>query len=155
MSTLTTHDLTLEPEDGARLSNLAGPLDQHLRQIEMRLGVEIANRGNLFRVIGEERTVKATARLLQELYAATAKIALSAHDINLYLQEAGVDALVERTAEEAQDVVIRVKRGVIKGRGPNQAKYLHAIAMHDINFGIGPAGTGKTYLAVASAVDAL
>jgi len=155
MSTLTTRDLALEPDDGARLANLAGPLDEHLRQIELRLGVEIANRGNLFRVIGEERTVAAAARLLHDLYAATEHAALSAHDVHLHLQESGVDALIERGAEGAQEVTIRVKRGVIRGRGPNQAKYLHAIATHDINFGIGPAGTGKTYLAVASAVDAL
>ncbi len=155
MSTLTTRDLALDPDDGPRLANLAGPLDEHLRQIELRLGVEIANRGNLFRVIGEERSVAAAARLLRDLYAATEHAVLSAHDVHLHLQEAGVDALLERGAEGAQDVTIRVKRGVIKGRGPNQAKYLHAIATHDINFGIGPAGTGKTYLAVASAVDAL
>jgi len=155
MKTLTTRDFALEPEDGARLSNLAGPLDAHLRQIELRLGVEIASRGNLFRVIGDERAANAAVRVLQDLYANTELEGLSAHDINLHLQESGVDALVERDAESAQDVTIRVKRGVIRGRGPNQAIYLNAIATHDINFGVGPAGTGKTYLAVASAVDAL
>jgi len=155
MKTLTTRDFALEPEDGARLSNLAGPLDAHLRQIELRLGVEIASRGNLFRVIGDERAANAAVRVLQELYASTENAGLSAHVINLHLQESGVDALVERDAESAQDVTIRVKRGVIRGRGPNQAIYLNAIATHDINFGVGPAGTGKTYLAVASAVDAL
>jgi len=155
MKTLSTRDFALEPDDGARLSNLAGPLDGHLRQIELRLGVEIANRGNFFRVIGDERAANAAVRVLQDLYASTGNTSLSAHDINLHLQESGVDALVERDAASAQDVTIRVKRGVIRGRGPNQAIYLHAIATHDINFGVGPAGTGKTYLAVASAVDAL
>jgi phosphate starvation-inducible PhoH-like protein len=155
MKTLTTRDFSLEPDNGARLSNLSGPLDAHLRQIELRLGVEIANRGNVFRVIGDERAANAAVRVLQELYARTEQAGLGAHDINLHLQESGVDALVERDAAAAQDVSIRVKRGVIRGRGPNQAIYLHAIATHDINFGVGPAGTGKTYLAVASAVDAL
>ncbi len=151
----TTHrEFTLEPDDTERLANLAGPFDEHLRQIELRLGVSIANRGNVFRIDGEERAVDLAARLLQQLHAASETEVLDAHRIHLHLQESSVDALAD-TAATAQDVVIRVKRGTIKGRGPNQARYLHAIAVHDINFGIGPAGTGKTYLAVASAVDAL
>jgi len=153
--TASHRDLVLEPENNERLANLAGPLDEHLRQIELRLGVEINNRGNLYRVIGDERNVALAAKLLHALYAATEHETLDAHAINLHLQESGVEALAARAADEAQDVVIRVKRGTIKGRGPNQARYLHAIATNDINFGIGPAGTGKTYLAVASAIDAL
>ncbi len=151
----TTHrEFALEPDDTERLANLAGPFDQHLRQIELRLGVSIANRGNIFRIDGDEQAVDLTARLLQQLHAASGTEVLDAHRINLHLQESSVAALTDN-APTAQDVVIRVKRGTIKGRGPNQARYLHAIAVHDINFGIGPAGTGKTYLAVASAVDAL
>ncbi|WP_313914832.1 PhoH family protein [Tahibacter sp.] len=151
----TTHrEFALEPDDTERLANLAGPFDEHLRQIELRLGVSIANRGNVFRIDGEERAVDIAVRLLQQLHAASETEVLDAHRINLYLQESSVTALADSTAT-AQDVVIRVKRGTIKGRGPNQARYLHAIAVHDINFGIGPAGTGKTYLAVASAVDSL
>jgi phosphate starvation-inducible PhoH-like protein len=154
---MTAHylDIALEPGDNERLANLAGPFDEHLRQIELRLGVEINHRGNLFRVIGDERNVGLASKVLAALYAATGEETLDAHKINLHLQESGVEALAERIADEAQDVVIRVKRGTIKGRGANQARYLHAIATNDINFGIGPAGTGKTYLAVASAVDAL
>jgi phosphate starvation-inducible PhoH-like protein len=148
-------DLTLVPDDTERLANLAGPLDEHLRQIELRLGVEINNRGNLFRVIGAERSVALAAKLLSALYEATETETLDAHRINLHLQESGVEALADEHAAEAQEVVIRVKRGNIKGRGANQARYLHAIATNDIIFGVGPAGTGKTYLAVASAVDAL
>ncbi|HWG11483.1 MAG TPA: PhoH family protein [Rhodanobacteraceae bacterium] len=152
---LTQHDLVLEPDDAQRLANLCGPFDEHLRQVELRLGVEINNRGNVFRVIGEDYAVKAGARVLRELYAATAEETLTGQDVNLRLSESGVDALAERAAESAQEVAIKVKRGVIRGRGPNQMRYLHAIATHDINFGVGPAGTGKTYLAVASAVEAL
>jgi phosphate starvation-inducible PhoH-like protein len=155
VSDLSHRDLTLEPDDVERLANLAGPFDEHLRQIELRLGVEINNRGNLFRVIGEKRRVALASRLLAELYAGTEHDTLTAHKLNVQLQESGVEALADDAAGEVQDVTIRVKRGVIKGRGPNQARYLHAIATHDVNFGIGPAGTGKTYLAVASAVDAL
>ncbi len=155
MTQLAQHDFTLEPEDVARLANLAGPLDEHLRQIEMRLGVEIANRGHVFRVIGDGPIVAATERFLRALYADTETELITPHLLNVRLNQANVARLAEDAAEGTQEVVIRVKRGVVKGRGPNQARYLHAIATHDINFGIGPAGTGKTYLAVASAVEAL
>ena len=155
MSEPVKNDFTLAPDDGERLSNLVGPFDEHLRQIEMRLGVEIANRGNVFRVIGDERPVQLASRVLHRLYAMTESEVLTAAQINLHLQESGIEAIAEEMAEGVQEVSIKVKRGTIKGRGPNQARYLHAIATHDINFGIGPAGTGKTYLAVAMAVDAL
>ncbi len=139
-------DLVLEPGgNNERLANLAGPLDEHLRQIELRLGVEINNRGNLYRVIGDERNVALAAKLLHACTRRRNTEILDAHAINLHLQGSlGVGALAARAADEAQDVVIRVKRGTIKGRGPNQARYLHAIATNDINFGIGPTGTGKT-----------
>jgi phosphate starvation-inducible PhoH-like protein len=148
-------EFTLEPDDTERLANLAGPFDEHLRQIELRLGVSIANRGNVFRIDGDAGHAELAARVLRDLYAATEHEVLDGHRINLQLQDSNVAALDASAAAAAQDVVIKVKRGAIKGRGPNQARYLHAIATHDINFGIGPAGTGKTYLAVASAVDAL
>src|SRR6185312_4348096 len=89
-------------------------------------------------------------KVLRALYAGTEDEALTGAKVNLHLAESGIDAITEASADEAQEVVIKVK-----GRGPNQARYLHAIAGHDINFGVGPAGTGKTYLAVASAVEAL
>ncbi|MEO8670897.1 MAG: PhoH family protein [Tahibacter sp.] len=155
MTPIKPMDFTLEPDHVERLANLCGPLDEHLRQIELRLGVEINNRGNLFRVLGEPRAAKIAGKLLKALYEQTSDSILTAAQINLQLQESGVDQLAADTNATAQDVTIRVKRGVIRGRGPNQARYLHAIAAHDINFGVGPAGTGKTYLAVASAVDAL
>ncbi len=152
---LNQRDFTLDPEDNARLANLCGPFDEHLRQIELRLGVEINHRGSIFQVIGEDAPARATEKVLRTLYAITGDEALTGAKINLQLAESGIDAITEAAAEGAQEVVIKVKRGVIKGRGPNQARYLHAIASHDINFGVGPAGTGKTYLAVASAVEAL
>jgi len=155
MTNLAQRDFTLEPDDMARLANLTGPLDEHLRQIELRLGVEIANRGSVFRVIGDGPIVDAAERFLRALYADTESETITPHLLNVRLNHANVARLAEAAADGAQEVVIRVKRGVVKGRGPNQARYLHAIATHDINFGIGPAGTGKTYLAVASAVEAL
>ena len=156
MNDHTDHrDFTLEPADGERLANLNGPFDEHLRQIELRLGVEIANRGNVFRVTGAAHSVRVAERVLRELYDATENETLTGRQINLHLAESGIDALDAKAAEGAQDVAIKVKRGTIRGRGSNQQRYLHAIATHDINFGVGPAGTGKTYLAVAMAVDAL
>jgi len=155
MSELTTYDFNLEPADGERLANLAGPFDEHLRQIELRLGVEIANRGSVFRLIGPKKAVDTAERVLRDLYAATDSETLTGAQINLHLSESGIDALEAEAATGTQEVAVKVKRGTIRGRGANQTRYLHAIATHDINFGVGPAGTGKTYLAVAMAVDAL
>ncbi|MBS0200180.1 MAG: PhoH family protein [Proteobacteria bacterium] len=151
-------DFTLDPDDNERLANLAGPFDAHLRQIELRMGVEIANRGNVFRVTGEDASAVADSeRLLRMLYDETAGETLDDHSINIRLSAfANGDGNGKRDTDYIpQDVSVRVKRGNIRGRGANQKKYLHEIATHDINFGIGPAGTGKTFLAVAMAVDAL
>jgi phosphate starvation-inducible protein PhoH and related proteins len=147
--------MELEPEDNARLANLCGPLEQHLRQIERRLGIEISNRGLSFRLIGDGEAVRLGERLLVDLYRDAAAEVLTPETIHLALQEAGADALAESVESRLPELVIRTKRGLVKARGPNQQAYLHAIARHDINFGVGPAGTGKTYLAVASAVEAL
>jgi phosphate starvation-inducible PhoH-like protein len=152
---LNQREFPLDPEDNARLSNLCGPFDEHLRQIELRLGVEVNHRGNLFQVIGEDGAARAAEKVLRALYAVTENESLNGAKINLHLAESGIDAIISDAADSAQEVAIRVKRGFIKGRGPNQARYLHAITTHDISFGVGPAGTGKTYLAVASAVEAL
>jgi phosphate starvation-inducible PhoH-like protein len=155
MATLSERTFTLDPDDGTRLANLTGPLDAHLRQVELRLGVEINARGSIFQVNGEAGATAIAETVLRQLYAATAEETLTPATINLMLQDSGVEALALQQADQLQEVVIKVKRGVIKGRGPNQQRYLHAIATHDVNFGIGPAGTGKTYLAVASAIEAL
>ena len=154
MTTTDTREFLLEPEDIERLANLAGPFDAHLRQIELRLGVEIANRGNIFKIVGPAAEVKAAEKLLRVLYAEAGDETFDSESIHLRLNEANVEH-VAAGGYEAQEVAIKVKRGTVRGRGPNQAGYLHAIATHDINFGIGPAGTGKTFLAVASAVEAL
>lgn len=155
MTDLFQQELVLEPDDLERLANLAGPFDAHLRQMELRLGVQITNRGNLFRLSGAGDSVRAAERVLRNLYAATEAETLTGPQIHLHLSESGIDALEERAADGVHEVAVKVKRGTIRGRGANQTRYLHAIATHDINFGVGPAGTGKTYLAVAMAVDAL
>ena len=154
MPSQTTSEFTLDPPEAERLANLTGPFDGHLRMIELRLGVEIANRGNVFRIVGPPPAVYTTEKLLRTLWRDADEQVLDEPAIHLALTEASVDELVNADIEP-QEVAIRVKRGTIRGRSANQAKYLHAIATHDINFGIGPAGTGKTFLAVASAVEAL
>jgi len=146
-------DLALEPADNERLANLCGQFDEHLRQLERRLGVEINNRGNQFRLIGQEQAVLATGKILQQLYAAADVESLSPARIHLWLQQSGLEEALQGEGEE--EVNIQTRRGIIRGRGANQRRYLHNILTHDINFGIGPAGTGKTYLAVACAVEAL
>jgi len=154
MPSSTTSEFTLDPPDAERLANLNGPFDGHLRMIELRLGVEIGNRGNVYRVVGPEAAVATARKLLDALWREAAEEVLGEPAIHLRLAEAGADRLVGEDIEP-QEVAIRVRRGTIRGRGRNQAKYLHAIATHDINFGVGPAGTGKTFLAVAMAVEAL
>jgi phosphate starvation-inducible PhoH-like protein len=147
-------DLVLEPADNERLRNVCGQLDEHLRQVERRLGIEINNRGNSFRLLGDSAAIAAGREVLEDLYRASAEETLSPASVHLHLQSAGVDALLE-DAGEVPETLIKTRRGLIRPRGPNQAQYVHKVLTHDINFGVGPAGTGKTYLAVACAVDAL
>ncbi len=147
--------LTLEPQDNERLANLCGPFDEHLREVERRIGVQIANRGNLFQISGPPAAVRDGARTLRGMYAATENEVLDGSGVHLLIKELTGSDDAGEPDESTQEVVIRTKRGVVRGRGANQARYLHAIATHDINFGVGPAGTGKTYLAVAMAVEAL
>jgi phosphate starvation-inducible PhoH-like protein len=146
--------LELEPVDNERLANLCGQFDDHLKQIESRLAVEIFCRGNLFNIKGDERSARAARRLLQNLYELTEHEVLTPELLNLHLQESGIDE-IHTEGEEQDDIAVRTKRGMIRGRGPNQKEYMRNIANHAINFGVGPAGTGKTYLAVACAVAAL
>jgi phosphate starvation-inducible PhoH-like protein len=149
-------DFSLEPADNARLANLCGQFDENLRQLEQRLGVEINNRGNQFRVIGAAEAVQAASEVLKELYAATATERIGRETVHISLQQSSLADRVRREPERAGDgLSIDTKQGRIRGRGANQRRYLQNIAEHDLNFGIGPAGTGKTYLAVASAVSAL
>ncbi len=148
-------NLLLEPEDNERLRNVCGQLDEHLRQLERRLGIEISNRGNFFRLFGDPEAVRAGREVLQGLYDASTHEVLTPARVHLFLQKSGIDALLEPRHTDTPEVTIRTRRGLIRPRGPNQAEYLQRVMTHDINFGIGPAGTGKTYLAVACAVDAL
>ncbi|MDA8362308.1 MAG: PhoH family protein [Gammaproteobacteria bacterium] len=145
-------EFSLVPADNVRLANLCGRFDEHIRQIEGHLGVEIANRGNVFRVIGDAGAVRQAERLIKELYDATAKSSL--------LTPAGVRSALQQIEVRGLDgggdeIVLRTPKCTIRARTVHQREYIRSIVTHDINFGIGPAGTGKTFLAVACAVDAL
>jgi phosphate starvation-inducible protein PhoH and related proteins len=144
--------LELEPADNERLANLCGQMDEHLHLLENRLGLTIAARGNIFSLQGEPDAVQAARRVLRKLYRQSEREVLTPALVNLQLQQAGLD---ETEADADNEVAIRTRRGLIRGRGPNQKRYLERITSHDVNFGVGPAGTGKTFLAVACAVDAL
>lgn len=144
-------DLVLEPADNQRLANLCGQFDEHLKQIEQRLGMQIRPRGNRFQLEGPERAVDAAERLLVALFEHSASESISPQRVHAWLQEAG---LYEEPAAGLADE-LRIRRGAIRGRGRNQGRYLQSMRENDLCFGIGPAGTGKTYLAVASAVEAL
>ena len=148
-------DITLSPADNQRLANLCGQFDEHLRLIERRMGVEINNRGNVFRIIGIQKSVTATEELLHELYSEAEKTVLDPEVINLHLHGVDAENVISLKNHSGSEVIIQTKRGQVRGRGENQQQYLHSIAEHDVSFGIGPAGTGKTYLAVASAIEAL
>ena len=148
-------DISLEPADNERLAELCGQFDVHLHQLEQRLGVEINTRGNQFRIIGDTPAVAQAEQILEGLYLETASGALTPEKIHLYLQEAG--SKQKNGPDETSDdgVVIKTPGATISPRGANQRHYLQSILRNDLNFGIGPAGTGKTYLAVACAVQAL
>ncbi len=153
---MTSQEILLLPADNGRLSNFCGQLDTHLRQIEARLQVEISNRGNQFKVTGVDNSVKAACALMKKLFESTEKELLTSESIHLAMQDSSIDAILATPEIPGdQTIAIKTKRGLIRGRGPNQQDYMRKIVTHDINFGIGPAGTGKTYLAVACAIEAL
>jgi phosphate starvation-inducible PhoH-like protein len=127
-----------------------------LRQIEARLQVEIANRGNQFKVTGLDSSVKAACAVMERLFASTETEHLTAELVHLAMQDSSIEELLDApNTSGQQNVSIKTKCGMIRGRGVNQQDYLRKIVTHDMNFGVGPAGTGKTYLAVACAIEAL
>lgn len=140
-------------DDNERLSNLCGNLDEHLRLIEKRTMVDINNRGALFQIVGNHTDITNARAILEELYRQTDEKWLEPNDVHLVIQELGPE--FQEVEQTVQDRVIKTKAGLIRGRTPAQKAYLYNMGQNDINFGIGPAGTGKTFLAVAAAVEAL
>ena len=145
-------EITLSPEDNARLNNLCGALDENIKQIETALEVNINRRGSTFNISGKLDNTRLAAQLLENFYV-RAKKPLELEDVQLGL--VGIDKLKSEDVSSTAMPVLMTKRGDLHGRTPRQVEYLQQIQDHDITFGIGPAGTGKTYLAVASAVDAM
>jgi phosphate starvation-inducible PhoH-like protein len=145
-------EITLQPEDNSRLANLCGALDENIKQIETALEVNINRRGSKFNISGNQNNMRLAAQMIENFYV-RAKKPLSLEDIQLGLVE--IDKLKPEDVSTTTMPVLMTRRGDLHGRTPRQVTYLQQIQDHDVTFGIGPAGTGKTYLAVASAVDAM
>jgi phosphate starvation-inducible PhoH-like protein len=152
---LTTRELALEAVDNTRLANFVGPMEENLRQIERRLGVTIHRRGNWLEVSGAAAGTASAERVLRRLFELSASESLTPERVHLTLQETSMESAGVVVTRSTDEVTIHTHRGGVRGRGPNQRQYLHHIRTNDLIFGIGPAGTGKTYLAVACAVEAL
>jgi phosphate starvation-inducible PhoH-like protein len=159
---------SFSPPDNARLAHLCGPLDEHLRTIEAAFGVTMSRRGEHFRIEGARGVPQQVVELLDGLYARSAKpisaevvqlaitSSLAAHQRAQQAPHPGKAAEVTHLPDEEPDgPTLHTRRADLHGRTPNQVQYLRHILSHDLSFGIGPAGTGKTFLAVACAVDAL
>ena len=168
----SNHQLVLTPIDNERQAELCGPMDDHLKTIERRLGVEISYRGNQFKIVGKDKNCQATILLLKNLYLETAPVkginkTISEEMVHLAILEANVleqavannpvhsKEAAELGANYEKMITIKTKRGIVKPRNGNQQSYVQNIITSDISFGVGVAGTGKTYLAVACAIDAL
>jgi len=149
-----TIQLQLEPADPLRLLSLCGQFDENLKLLERRLHVQIDYRGHQFTVAGEARQITSAAEILRHLYRETKTDKPIDKDlVHLFIRESEAEDLTQPSG--AASTIVRTPKLHIKPRGGNQTKYVNAILNHDINFGIGPAGTGKTYLAVACASQAL
>lgn len=150
---MVSSSFNLSPSDNKRLANLCGQFNEHLKQVETRLSVQISQRGGLFTVEGDELAVHRASKILENLYITTLHKQLEPELVHLQLQESAMEvaqAIGDMTAAE-----IVTRKSTIQCRGPQQNNYVSSIRRQDLTFGIGPAGTGKTFLAVACAVEAL
>jgi phosphate starvation-inducible PhoH-like protein len=146
-------EFDLVPPDNARLANLCGPLDENIRLIENRMGVAIKRRGATFRIVGPR--APAAEDLVRDLFETAHREEVTLERVHLALRDSRDMPGALSGDETAEGGAVRVARGTIRARGRNQKDYLANIHSKDLSFGIGPAGTGKTYLAVACAVEAL
>lgn len=157
MAKKLTQQITLTPLNNEHLNKLCGPFDEHLHLIERQLGVEINNRGNHFEIIGIPLSVDKTIQILQKIYKEVRHKEITKQDIQLSLKS--IDQEYEHTKEATKkklvESALHLKNITIRPRTRNQRHYLKAMQDFDINFGIGPSGTGKTFLAVARAIAAL
>jgi phosphate starvation-inducible PhoH-like protein len=154
-ASIATRDLAFEPVDNARLANFVGPMDENLRQVEQRLNVQVRRRGGWVEVSGTPEATVMAEHVLRLLFEVSASEALTPDRVHLVVQEARMEPAPMVVTRATDEVTIHTQRGGVRGRGANQRQYLANIHTSDLTFGIGPAGTGKTYLAVACAVEAL
>jgi phosphate starvation-inducible PhoH-like protein len=150
----------LEPQDNERLANLCGPFDENLKQIEARLGVEVTYLGNEFGITGKANTCQGAVDIIKALYVDTQPLkgqvnVISPEQVHLSIAQSKNLEQGSQSKAVGKHLLIKTKRGIIKPRNEHQTEYVGNVLTHDITFGVGPAGTGKTYLAVACAVDAL
>ncbi|MDO6461111.1 PhoH family protein [Granulosicoccaceae sp. 1_MG-2023] len=150
---LSIRSFNLSPVDNDRLANLLGQFNEHIRQIESRLGVQISQRGFDFSVEGAPEAAARAQLVIEGLYEAAASRPLSPDTVHLHLQEAALSLIRESGDLPVEEIVTR--KLTVQCRGRHQIDYVNSIRARDLTFGIGPAGTGKTYLAVACAVEAL
>lgn len=149
-------EFQVAPADNERLARLCGQFDEHLKQIEHRLDVQVSNRGDLFSIEGEVESSNSAKALIEHLYQMTENETLAPEEVHLSLQESGLAAIKEKApAQPRNNVIIKTRKSTIQCRGPRQVEYVRSVKERDLTFGIGPAGTGKTFLAVACAVEAL
>ncbi len=155
---ITSLEFSLSPFEPQRLAFLWGPFDDNLRQIERRYRVQVSYRDNQLRLAGLTDQLEPVKHIIETLYGETANaqgkaVPLSPEQVHMVIQQQQQDPTEQQFDEE--QVSIKTKKGAVKGRNANQSAYVRNIQRHDVTFGIGPAGTGKTYLAVACAVDSL
>lgn len=151
-----TIEFELTPFDNRRLAEVSGQFDENLRQIERFFGVEINTRGNVFQIIGPKHSVEKARTVLDSLYKESVRaVPIDLAKIQVLMQTIDSQQRVKKPPPDYNEVVISTPQLKLRPRSPNQFHYLKNILTHDINFGVGPSGTGKTYLAVACAVAAL
>jgi phosphate starvation-inducible PhoH-like protein len=144
--------VVLTPDDPRRLARLGGQFDEHLRQIERQLGIRISNRGNRYELAGPDSAAERGRRVLEDLYDLAETEEVDAERVHMALAE---HSRLDAPADGEDGLVINTRRRAVRARGAHQIAYTKAMRERDLTFGIGPAGTGKTYLAVAAAVEAL
>ncbi len=156
MNTLKQNTIDLAPTDNRRLADLCGPMNDHLKQIENQLEVVIYNRGHHFEISGSPEAISSARGVIHNLYAATKQDhSLTPHKVHLMLQQTKNNGSSSHKSPGIPELNVKSRRKPISAHSSNQELYIKNIQTHDINFGVGPAGTGKTYLAVACAVAAL